>query len=107
MGRKCGLFAYSTSSPGSGFAELEVKSPERLRPCPRIFPFCGDYRRRLVRSRLPPEINAVDFDQYGPSKQRLSDPCPVRAFSRELALAVRRSLGVHQTGSSPRAVISR
>jgi hypothetical protein len=24
----------------------------------QIFPFCGDYRRRLVRSRLPPEAGS-------------------------------------------------
>jgi hypothetical protein len=41
------------------FAELEVKIAESLRPRPQIFLFCGDYRRRLVRSRLPPEPNAL------------------------------------------------
>jgi hypothetical protein len=55
MGRKSRLFAHSLPSLGSRFPELEVKIPESLRPRPRIFPFCGDYRRRLVRSRLPPE----------------------------------------------------
>ena len=51
MGRKSRLFAYSISSPDSQFADLGVEIAESLRPCPRIFPFCGDYRRRLVRSR--------------------------------------------------------
>jgi hypothetical protein len=55
MGRKSRLFAYSISSPDSQFADLEVEIAESLRPCPRIFPFCGDYWRRLVRSRLPPD----------------------------------------------------
>lgn len=31
------------------------ESAESLRPCPRKFPFCRDFRRRPVRSRLPPE----------------------------------------------------
>src|SRR5258708_17679438 len=57
MGRKSRLFAHTISSPDSGFAGLEVEIAESLRPCPQIFPFCGDYRRRLVRSRLPPEGN--------------------------------------------------
>ncbi|SIN88628.1 hypothetical protein SAMN05443247_00462 [Bradyrhizobium erythrophlei] len=55
MGRKSPLFAHSISSSDFRFAHLEVEIAESLRPCPRIFPFCGDYRRRLVRSRLPPE----------------------------------------------------
>jgi hypothetical protein len=55
MGRKSRLFAYSISSPDTRFARQEVEIAESLRPCPRIFPFCGDSRRRLVRSRLPPE----------------------------------------------------
>jgi hypothetical protein len=48
MGRKSRLFTHSTSSPDSRFADLEVEIAESLRPCPRLFPFCGDYRRRLV-----------------------------------------------------------
>src|SRR5882757_4569186 len=48
MGRKSGLFAHWISSPDSHCADLEVEIAESLRPCPRIFPFCGDYRRRLV-----------------------------------------------------------
>jgi len=31
------------------------ESAESLRPCPRKFPFCRDFRRRPVRSRLPPD----------------------------------------------------
>jgi hypothetical protein len=56
MGRKSRLFAYSISSPGSRVAVLGVEIAESLQPCPRIFPFCGDYRRRQVRSRLPPNL---------------------------------------------------
>src|SRR5437763_9625193 len=56
MGRKSRLFMHSLSSLDSHSAELEVEMAESLRPYPRIFPFCGDYRRRLVRSRLPPLI---------------------------------------------------
>lgn len=48
MGRKSRLFAHSIPSPGSQFAELKVEIAESLRPCPRIFPFCRDYWRRLV-----------------------------------------------------------
>jgi hypothetical protein len=55
MGRKCRLFASLTLSPGSQLVELKVEIAESLRPCPRIFPFCGDYRRRQFSSRLPPE----------------------------------------------------
>ena len=54
-GRKSRLFAHSTLSPDSRFAGLEVEIAESLRPCPQIFPFYEDYRRRLVRSRLPPD----------------------------------------------------
>jgi len=60
MGRKSWLFAHSLSSLDSRFAELEVEIAESLRPCPRIFPFCGDYRRRLAWSRLPPEGTSVE-----------------------------------------------
>jgi hypothetical protein len=56
MGRKSRLFAHSISSLDSRFAELGVEIGESLRPCPRIFPFWGDYRRRRVRSGLPPEV---------------------------------------------------
>ena len=55
MGRKSRLFAHSISSPDSRLADLEAEIAESLRPCPQIFPFWGDYRRRLVRSRLPPD----------------------------------------------------
>jgi hypothetical protein len=55
MGRKSRLLTYSLSSLDFRFAELEVEIAESLLPCPRIFPFCGDYRRRLVRSGLPPD----------------------------------------------------
>jgi len=55
MGRKSRLFAYSISFPNSDFADLEVEIAESLRLCLRKFPFCGDYRQRLVRSRLPPD----------------------------------------------------
>ena len=41
-------FRYSISSPGSRFADVEVEIAESLWPCARKFPFCGDYRRRLV-----------------------------------------------------------
>jgi hypothetical protein len=47
-GRKSRLFAYSISSPDSQLADHEVEIAESLRPCPRIFPFCSDYRRKRV-----------------------------------------------------------
>jgi len=55
MGRKSRLFAHSLWSPDSRFTELEAEIAESLRPFPRIFPFWGDYRRRRVRSGLPPD----------------------------------------------------
>lgn len=59
MGRKSRLFAHSNSSLDSR-AALEVIFADSLRPCSRIFPFCGDYGRRLVRSPLPPEGSSRD-----------------------------------------------
>lgn len=47
-------FRVLDSSRCSRFVDLEEEIAESLRPC-RKFPFCGDYRRRLVRSRLPPQ----------------------------------------------------
>ena len=41
-------FAHSLSSLDYPFADLEVEIVESLRPRPRIFPFCGDYRWRIV-----------------------------------------------------------
>jgi hypothetical protein len=67
MGRKSRLFACSISSPDPEFADVEVEFAESLRPCPRIFPFCGDYRRRPVRSRLPPE--------HGTRFRAIQHPC--------------------------------
>ena len=52
MGRKSRLFAHSLSSLDPRFAEVEAEIAKSLQPSPRIFPFCGDYRRRLVRSPL-------------------------------------------------------
>jgi hypothetical protein len=62
MRRKSRLFAHWLRSPDSRFAEEETEIPESLRPFPRIFPFCGDYRRRRVRSGLPPEDGSVDIE---------------------------------------------
>lgn len=59
MRRKSRLFAHSLWSPDSRFAELEAGIVESLRAFPRIFPFRGDYRRRRVRSGLPPTMAAV------------------------------------------------
>src|SRR6267142_2377860 len=55
MGRKSRLFAHSLSSLDSRFAGHETEIAKSLRPFPRIFPFWGDYRRRRVRSGLPPD----------------------------------------------------
>jgi hypothetical protein len=46
MGRKCRLFARSTSSPDSQIDSRRAPTGESLRPHPRIFPFCRDCRRR-------------------------------------------------------------
>ena len=56
IGPKSGLFARSPSSLNSRFGEPEGEFAESLRPYPQIFPFCGDYRRRPVRSSLPPDL---------------------------------------------------
>jgi hypothetical protein len=50
MGRKSGHFAHSDLSLASGPADVEGQIAESLQPYSEIFPFCGDYRRRLVRS---------------------------------------------------------
>jgi len=47
MGRKSRLFPHSVLSPGSQLANLGAPNAESLRLRPRIFPFCGDCRRRL------------------------------------------------------------
>jgi len=47
------------------FAELEAEIAENLRPFSRIFPFWGDYRRRRVRSGLPPEDGSVGLSPTG------------------------------------------
>src|SRR5450631_1696797 len=65
MGRKSRLLAHSLPSLDSRVAGLEVEITESLRPRPRIFPFCGDYRRRLVRSLLPPEDGSVGLSPTG------------------------------------------
>jgi hypothetical protein len=49
MGRKYGLFACPIPSLRSRFSDLKAEICESLRPCPGIFPFCGDYRQRQVR----------------------------------------------------------
>ena len=46
MGRKCRLFARSTSSPDSQIDNRRAPIGESLRPHPRIFPFYRDCRRR-------------------------------------------------------------
>jgi hypothetical protein len=47
MGRNSRLFARSVLSPDSQRADPRARFAESLRPRPEIFPFCGDYRRRL------------------------------------------------------------
>jgi len=56
MGRKSRLFAHLNLSPELRFAELKEEIGKSLRPHPQIFPFCGDYRRRRVRSGLVPPV---------------------------------------------------
>jgi hypothetical protein len=65
MGRKSPLFAHLNLSPDPRIAELKEEIGKSLRPNPRIFPFCGDYRRRRVRSGLPPD-GAVGFENPSP-----------------------------------------
>jgi DNA methylase len=64
MGRKSGLLAHSLPSLDSRVAGLEVEIAESLPPRPRIFPFDGDYRRRRVRSELPPELSREEFVRF-------------------------------------------
>jgi hypothetical protein len=54
-GPEIAAFREFILSPDSRFADPEVEITESLRPCPQIFPFCGDHRRRPVGSQLPPE----------------------------------------------------
>jgi hypothetical protein len=69
-GRKLGLSAQPIPSRGLQFGNLEAEIGKSLRPNPRIFPFCGDCRRRpgsitplppdrgtLPRSALLPGLN--------------------------------------------------
>ena len=53
MGRKSRLFAHSTFVSDSRFADLEDGNRRKSPASSAKFPFCGDYRRRPVRSRLP------------------------------------------------------
>ena len=53
-GAEIPAFAHSRATLDLRLVKFEGEIAERLRPCPRIFPFCGEYRRRLVRSRLLP-----------------------------------------------------
>src|SRR6516162_58367 len=46
-GRKQRSFAFSLRSPNSYFALLAGQIAESLRPFSKIFPFSGDYGRRL------------------------------------------------------------
>jgi hypothetical protein len=64
MGRKSRLFAHSISSPDSRFAELEVEIAESLRSCPRIFPFCGDYRAETGLITTAARRAALDFAHW-------------------------------------------
>jgi hypothetical protein len=81
MGRKSRLFAHSLSSLDSRFAGHEAEIAKSLRPFRRIFPFWGDFRRRRVRSGLPPDrgspfrtntsnksfrVNVAGFDSLHP-----------------------------------------
>jgi hypothetical protein len=53
-GGKTRLFAHRLL-PTPNLGEVEGEIDESLRPNPQIFQFCGDYRRRRVRSPLPPD----------------------------------------------------
>jgi len=50
-----GFFRHSTWSPECRSPNFARKIAESLQPFPEKIPFCRDYRRRLVRSGLPPE----------------------------------------------------
>jgi hypothetical protein len=79
MGRKSRLLAHWLRSPDSRFAEEEAEIPESLRPFPRIFPFCGDYRRRRVRSGLPPDHGTLPRPVLSPRLLEIGYP-PPRTF---------------------------
>jgi hypothetical protein len=55
IGPEIPAFSRSTLSPDSCSPNLGPEIAESLRLCPRKFPFCRDFRRRPVRSGLPPE----------------------------------------------------
>jgi hypothetical protein len=56
-------FAHSTLSPDSRSLNLGGEIAKSLRPSPQKFPFCRDFRRRPVRTLLPPivAVGLADF----------------------------------------------
>src|SRR4051794_39742453 len=59
MAGKPGLFVHSVLSPDPRSGKVEGLIAESLRPQLQKLPFCGDYRRRLVRSPLPPDHSTL------------------------------------------------
>lgn len=109
-GRKSVLFTHCLRSPGSRYAEVEPEIPESLRPFARIFPFCGDYRRRQVRSGLPPDRRTLSRSALppAPSSQGASSAPPLHhpAVTRRPASSRRPHQAKRLAASSPVRVAS-
>ena len=67
MGRKSGLFAHLILSLETQIRKSGTEIDESLRPFLQIFPFRGEFRRRQVRSPLPPRRPQSFFPQLGRS----------------------------------------
>jgi hypothetical protein len=73
IGRKCRLFARSTSSPDSQFGYRRVPIDESLQPQSRIFPFCRDYRRRPGSITTAARGRSQSWEFLGPESVKIRD----------------------------------
>jgi len=107
IGRKSRLFAHSLPSLGSRFADPEEEIAESLRPCPQIFPFWGDYRRRLVGSRLPPDHGTLFLPDSPAQPPGWGKLLPGRSTRRSMAThhAARSNRLLFIIGSQVRALV--
>jgi hypothetical protein len=104
--RKSALFTRSISSPDSQIGNLRAQIGESLRPCPRIFPFCGEFRRRLGSIRTaargrgwfwPASHLSRPFRRAAASRrsQRLSRPVLWCLRGRDLFAPALARVGLH------------
>ncbi len=80
--RKSGLFRAFVLVSKLRFLLLGAEVAESLRPIPEKFPFCGDYWRRPVRSRLPPDHGTLPRASWSlsatssrPKPKNATTPC--------------------------------